>query len=52
MAAVAHNMKPDDGRFDKQSIQDLIGDRSLVQQQLDEIFHAPAFESGSRRRGV
>ena len=45
MAAVVYNMKPEDGRFDKQSIQDLIGViDQLVQRQLDEIFHAPAFQ--------
>jgi type VI secretion system protein ImpC len=46
MAAVAYNMNPDDGRFDKQSIQDLVGaiDR-LVDEQLNEIVHAPEFQT-------
>lgn len=46
MAAVAYNMNPDDGRFDKQSIQDLVGtiDR-LVDEQLNEIVHAPEFQA-------
>ncbi len=46
MAAVVYNMNPDDGRFDKQSIQDLVGaiDR-LVDEQLNEIVHAPEFQA-------
>lgn len=45
MAAVVYNMAPEEGRFDKQSIQDLVGkiDR-LVEEQLNEILHAPEFQ--------
>jgi len=45
MAAVVYNMKPEDGRFDKQSIQDLIGVIDhLVEDQVNEILHAPSFQ--------
>lgn len=45
MAAVAYNIDPDAGRFDKQSIQDLIGIiDELVEAQLDEVLHAPQFQ--------
>jgi type VI secretion system protein ImpC len=46
MAAVAYNIKPEDQRFDKQSIQDLIGAiDQLVEDQLNEIVHHPDFQS-------
>ena len=45
MAAVVYNMNPDDGRFDKQSIQDLVANiDDLVDAQLNEILHAPEFQ--------
>jgi len=45
MAAVVYNIKPDEQRFDKQSIQDLIGlIDDLVEDQLNEIMHAPDFQ--------
>jgi type VI secretion system protein ImpC len=45
MAAVVYNMNPTDGRFDKQSIQDLVGViDTLVESQLNEIMHAPEFQ--------
>lgn len=46
MAAVAYNINPDEQRFDKQSIQDLIGIiDNLVEDQLNEIMHHPDFQS-------
>jgi type VI secretion system protein ImpC len=45
MAAVVYNMNPDDARFDKQSIQDLVSKiEQLVNAQLNEILHAPEFQ--------
>ena len=45
MAAVVFNMNTEDGRFDKQSIQDLIADIDvLVDAQLNEIVHAKEFQ--------
>src|SRR6185312_1741862 len=45
MAAVVYNMNPDEGRFDKQSIQDLVANiDELVDAQLNEILHAPEFQ--------
>jgi type VI secretion system protein ImpC len=45
MAAVVYNMDQNGGRFDKQSIQDLVADiDELVDSQLNEILHAPAFQ--------
>ncbi len=44
IAAVVYNMK-DEGRFDKQSIQDLVANiDKLVDAQLNEILHAPEFQ--------
>ena len=46
MAAVVHNMKRDQGRFDKQSIQELIKDIDiLVDAQLNEILHHEKFQA-------
>jgi len=45
MAAVVYNMKTEDKRFDKQSIQDLVANiDALVDAQLNEILHAPEFQ--------
>ena len=45
MAAVVFNMNPDDARFDKQSIQDLVANiDALVEDQLNEILHTEAFQ--------
>jgi type VI secretion system protein ImpC len=45
MAAVVYNMKADEARFDKQSIQDLVADiDKLVDAQINEILHAPEFQ--------
>jgi len=45
MAAVVYNMDPSAGRFDKQSIQDLIADiDELVNVQLNEILHHPELQ--------
>ncbi|MEI7894007.1 MAG: type VI secretion system contractile sheath large subunit [Myxococcales bacterium] len=45
LAAVVYNMKPEDARFDKQSIQDLVATiDELVEDQLNEIIHQPAFQ--------
>jgi type VI secretion system protein ImpC len=45
MAAVVYNMDPSAGRFDKQSIQDLVADiDELVNAQLNEILHHPEFQ--------
>lgn len=45
MAAVVYNMKPEEQRFDKQSIQDLIGMiDGMVEDQLNEILHTPDFQ--------
>lgn len=45
MAAVVYNMKPEEQRFDKQSIQDLVGMIDvLVEDQLNEIMHHPDFQ--------
>lgn len=45
MAAVAYNINPEEQRFDKQSIQDLIAHiDTLVEDQLNEIMHHPDFQ--------
>lgn len=45
MAAVVYNMDPASGRFDKQSIQDLVAKiDGLVDAQLNEVLHAPEFQ--------
>lgn len=45
MAAVVYNMDAKAGRFDKQSIQDLVADiDTLVDAQLNEILHHPDFQ--------
>jgi type VI secretion system protein ImpC len=45
MAAVVYNMKTEEKRFDKQSIQDLVANiDALVDAQLNEILHAPEFQ--------
>jgi type VI secretion system protein ImpC len=45
MAAVVYNMDPKQGRFDKQSIQDLIATiDGLVDAQLNEVLHNPTFQ--------
>lgn len=45
MAAVAYNMQPEKGTFDKKSIQDLVGlIDALVQDQLNAIMHTEAFQ--------
>ncbi len=46
LAAVVYNMRPGDDRFDKQSIQDLVGAiDKLVEAQVNEIVHAPQFQA-------
>lgn len=46
MAAVAYNMDPSVGRFDKKSIQDLIGQiDGLVEDQINEVLHNETFQS-------
>jgi type VI secretion system protein ImpC len=46
MAAVVYNIDRDDPKFDKQVIQDLVGSiDSLVDEQLNEILHAPEFQA-------
>jgi len=46
MAAVVHNMKAGENRFDKQSIQELVKDIDLlVDAQLNEILHHPEFQA-------
>jgi type VI secretion system protein ImpC len=45
IAAVVYNMNAEDQRFDKQSIQDLVGNiDKLVDAQINEIIHADAFQ--------
>jgi len=45
MAAVVYNMKTEEKRFDKQSIQDLVANiDAIVDAQLNEILHAPEFQ--------
>jgi type VI secretion system protein ImpC len=45
MAAVVYNMKVEEGRFDKQTIQELVGViDEMVEDQLNEILHAPEFQ--------
>lgn len=45
LAAVVYNMRPDEERFDKQSIQELVNlIDGLVEDQLNEILHAPEFQ--------
>jgi type VI secretion system protein ImpC len=46
LAAVVYNMKPGDDKFDKQSIQELVGAiDGIVEAQLNEIIHAPEFQA-------
>ena len=46
LAAVVYNMKPGDDRFDKQSVQELVGAiDKLVEAQVNEIIHAPGFQA-------
>lgn len=46
LAAVVYNMRPGDDRFDKQSIQDLVGSiDKLVEAQVNEILHAKEFQA-------
>lgn len=46
MAAVVYNMDPDMGRFDKQTIQDLVGYiDQLVEDQVNEVLHHPTFQN-------
>lgn len=45
MAAVVYNMKPDEVRFDKQSIQELLVQiDALVEAQLNEVLHNESFQ--------
>jgi type VI secretion system protein ImpC len=45
MAAVVYNMKPDEARFDKQSIQELLVTiDGLVEAQLNEVLHNEEFQ--------
>lgn len=45
LAAMVYNMDPEVGRFDKQTIQELVGTiDQLVDAQLNEVLHAPAFQ--------
>lgn len=45
MAAVVYNMDPEQGRFDKATIQELIADIDmLVEYQLNEVIHHPEFQ--------
>jgi len=46
LAAVVYNIRPEDGRFDKQSIQDLVSTIDLlVEAQINEVIHAPEFQA-------
>lgn len=46
MAAVIYNMDPKAGRFDKQSIQELVADIDLlIEDQLNEVLHHPDFQT-------
>lgn len=46
MAAVIYNMDTSAGRFDKQTIQDLVADiDNLIDAQLNEILHHPEFQN-------
>lgn len=46
LAAVVYNIRPEDERFDKQSIQELVGTiDDLVEAQINEIIHAPEFQA-------
>lgn len=46
LAAVVYNIGPEDDRFDKQSIQELVNTiDDLVEAQINEILHAPEFQS-------
>src|SRR5262245_60775980 len=46
MAAVVYNLDPSKGRFDKQSIQDLVASiDELVDAQINEILHNPTFQN-------
>lgn len=46
LAAVVYNIRPEDERFDKQSIQDLVATiDDLVELQINEILHAPEFQA-------
>jgi len=45
MAAVVYNLDPEVGRFDKQSIQDLVGIiDQLIEDQVNEVLHHPDFQ--------
>jgi type VI secretion system protein ImpC len=45
MAAVVYNMKTDEQRFDKQSIQDLVANiDTLIDAQINEVLHAPELQ--------
>ncbi|MEL6183255.1 MAG: type VI secretion system contractile sheath large subunit [Myxococcota bacterium] len=45
MAAVVYNMDPEAGRFDKQTIQELVADiDQLVEDQINEVLHNPTFQ--------
>ncbi|RKG81538.1 type VI secretion system contractile sheath large subunit, partial [Corallococcus terminator] len=45
LAAMVHNMDLDEGRFDKQSVQELVGTiDTLVADQLNAVLHAPEFQ--------
>jgi type VI secretion system protein ImpC len=45
LAAMVHNMDLDEGRFDKQSVQELVGTiDALVSDQLNAVLHAPEFQ--------
>lgn len=46
LAAMVHNMDPEAGRFDKQTIQELVATiDTLVDAQLNEVLHAPEFQA-------
>lgn len=45
LAAMVHNMDPEEGRFDKQTIQELVTTiDKLVEAQINEVLHTPAFQ--------
>ncbi|MBN8226956.1 type VI secretion system contractile sheath large subunit, partial [Corallococcus macrosporus] len=45
LAAMVHNMDTDEGRFDKQTVQELVGTiDALVSDQLNAVLHAPEFQ--------
>lgn len=46
LAAVVYNIRPEEERFDKQSIQELVNTiDDLVEAQINEIIHAPEFQA-------